>query len=80
MSDPPVYGTLTAKQVGLTINRLSKNNRFQDASYGFTVFSIFAPLIGITIIMLTLCGLFTFNIIGTVSFQKEVEMKRKAWT
>jgi hypothetical protein len=36
---------LTAMQVGLATNQLQPNAMFQNASYGFTVFSILAPLI-----------------------------------
>ncbi len=36
---------LTAMQVGLGTNRLSNNEDFQRASFGFTVFSIMAPVI-----------------------------------
>ena len=36
---------LTAMQVGLGTNNLSKNLPFQRASFGFTVFSIMAPVI-----------------------------------
>ncbi len=68
---------LTAMQVGLATNRLSKDGRFQNASYGFTIFSILAPLIGIIVITLVLCGLFAFNLLATVSFKNEVERKRQ---
>ena len=53
---------LTAMQVGLAANNLDTNPRFQNASYGFTVFSIVAPLFGIAlIIVLLLCAL-VFNL------------------
>jgi uncharacterized membrane protein len=71
---------LTAMQVGLVTHRLSGNRSFQRASYGFTVFSILAPLIGIVLIVLTLCGLFIFNLFATISFKKEVEAKRQTST
>jgi len=68
---------LTAMQVGLATNQLSQDGRFQHASYGFTIFSILAPLIGIIVIVLALSGLFAFNLLATVSFKKEVESKRQ---
>jgi uncharacterized membrane protein len=71
---------LTAMQVGLATTRLNKDDGFQNASYGFTIFSIVAPLVGIIIIMLVLSGLVAFHLIVTVSFKKEVEMKRRTAT
>jgi hypothetical protein len=53
---------LTAMQVGLAANNLDTNPRFQNASYGFTVFSIVAPLFGVAVItVLLLCAL-VFNL------------------
>lgn len=49
---------LTAMQVGLATDRLVGDNTFQNVSYGFTVFSILAPLIacvgifGVVLVML----------------------------
>lgn len=42
-----VYVTivLTSMQVGLATDRLGKNERFQNASYGFAVFAITAPIV-----------------------------------
>ena len=42
-----IYATivLTAMQVGLATERLQPSRRFQDASYGFVIFSIVVPLI-----------------------------------
>jgi hypothetical protein len=42
-----VYMTivLTTTQVGLAIKELPDNMRFNRASYNFTVFSIFAPIV-----------------------------------
>ena len=41
-----IYATivLTVMQVGLATERLQPSQRFQDASYGFAIFSIFIPL------------------------------------
>ena len=68
---------LSAMQVGLATNRLSKDGRFQNASYGFSIFSILASLIGIIVITLVLSGLFAFHLLATVSFKKGVESKRQ---
>ena len=68
---------LTAMQVGLATDRLGKNDRFQDASYGFTVFSILTSLIAVIIIILILLGLFIFNIVTTISFKRRRERHRE---
>lgn len=49
---------LTAMQVGLATTRLGQNLSFQNLSYGFTVFSILAPLIGIGLV--GMMGVFQF--------------------
>lgn len=41
---------LTAMQVGLATDRLEPNTSFQNASYGFTVFSIISPLLGVAMV------------------------------
>ena len=43
---------LTAMQVGLGTKRLKEDDAFNSASYGFTVFSIMAPLVAIAAILL----------------------------
>lgn len=43
---------LTAMQVGLATERLQGDAKFQNASYGFTVFSIFAPIFAFGIMIL----------------------------
>ncbi|KAI1104889.1 hypothetical protein F4804DRAFT_305784 [Jackrogersella minutella] len=48
---------LTAMQVGLGVDRLQEDEAFQNASYGFTVFSIIAPLVasgGIALVVLVM--------------------------
>ncbi|KAJ5327014.1 uncharacterized protein MYU51_008211 [Penicillium brevicompactum] len=52
---------LSAMQVGLATNALEHNKAFQSASYGFTVFSIFGPLITAFIILLLFICAFLFN-------------------
>jgi hypothetical protein len=51
---------LTAMQVGLGTTRLSGSSSFQNASYGFTVFSILGPLIGIGLV--GMIGIFQFSV------------------
>ncbi|KAJ5825451.1 hypothetical protein N7474_002589 [Penicillium riverlandense] len=60
---------LTAMQVGLATTRLGQNLSFQNASYGFTVFSILAPLIGIGLV--GMMGIFQFasNMLETRRFK-----------
>ncbi|OAQ89062.1 FluG domain-containing protein [Purpureocillium lilacinum] len=43
---------LTAMQVGLATDSLGRNDAFQAASYGFTIFSILGPLIAVSLIMM----------------------------
>lgn len=45
---------LTAMQVGLGTHQLKDDVGFNRASYGFTVFSILAPLIVLVVIIITL--------------------------
>ena len=68
---------LTAMQVGLATDRLHDSPAFQAASYGFTVFSILIPLIGIPLICALLVIIFAYNLLATLSFGKKVEMERK---
>ncbi|MCJ1340584.1 hypothetical protein MMC09_005880 [Bachmanniomyces sp. S44760] len=67
---------LTAMQVGLATERLGNDDRFQRASYGFTVFSILAPLIGLAVVALLLFFFFMFNFLATIAFLKKVEKTR----
>ena len=72
---------LTAMQVGLAADLLSKNNTFQRASYGFTIFSIVAPLIFLGILAIVFVGAFTFNLMATMDYKKRrfaVFEKRKS--
>lgn len=62
---------LTAMQVGLATDRLGQNDIFQRASFGFTVFSIFAPLILLTMVGLGFLVLFLSNFIATMSYEKK---------
>ncbi|KAJ5370088.1 uncharacterized protein N7496_006180 [Penicillium cataractarum] len=49
---------LTAMQVGLATSRLGENTSFQNASWGFTVFAILGPLIGV--LLAGVVGIFQF--------------------
>ena len=62
---------LTAVQVGLAIDRLGKNEIFQRASYGFTVFSMLSPTVLVTLIFIQLFVLFTENLFATLSFKRK---------
>ena len=67
---------LTAMQVGLATDRLGQSDIFQNASYGFTVFSILAPLIIVAFLVLNLLSLSAFNIFATISFKRRTERAR----
>ena len=53
---------LTAMQVGLATNELQSSQIFNRASYGFTVFSILAPLGILLALLLVLLMLIVFNL------------------
>jgi Co/Zn/Cd efflux system component len=61
---------LTAMQVGLATESLARNDAFQSASYGFTVFSILGPLITAALIILAFCCIFISNLSKTIEFRK----------
>ncbi|KAI1661170.1 hypothetical protein F4813DRAFT_219719 [Daldinia decipiens] len=63
---------LTAMQVGLGVERLQEDETFQNASYGFTVFSIIAPLAAGMGIFLLVLVIFISNWVVT----KDYEVKR----
>ncbi|OTA67904.1 hypothetical protein K449DRAFT_388700 [Hypoxylon sp. EC38] len=60
---------LTAMQVGLGVERLQSDEAFQNASYGFTVFSIIAPLIASVGIALVVLVMFVSNWIVTKDYE-----------
>lgn len=68
-----VYVTivLTAMQVGLATERLGKSERFQSASYGFTVFAITASIITLGVLAILLVVLIFFN------FKEALKLKKK---
>ncbi|KAI1377215.1 hypothetical protein F4677DRAFT_415632 [Hypoxylon crocopeplum] len=61
---------LTAMQVGLGVERLQEDEAFQNASYGFTVFSIIAPLVAGMGIVIVVLAMFISNWIITKSYEK----------
>jgi hypothetical protein len=52
---------LTALQVGLATDPLRENAVFQDVSYGFTVFSILAPIVIVVFLMISILVALLFN-------------------
>lgn len=66
---------LTAMQVGLATHQLGDNNAFQNASYGFTIFAITAPVGLVLVIVLLLLFLFFYNWAATVIFARQVAGK-----
>ncbi|KAL3952384.1 hypothetical protein ACCO45_012327 [Purpureocillium lilacinum] len=60
---------LTAMQVGLATESLARNDAFQAASYGFTVFSIMGPLIAVSLIVIAFCCIFVRNWMKAVSYR-----------
>ena len=62
---------LTAMQVGLATDHLHASSAFQGASWGFTVFSIIAPLAAVASILIYFVAAFVMNWQHTLSFEKE---------
>lgn len=62
---------LTAMQVGLATDRLGKNERFQNASYGFTVFAILAPIAALGVLAVVLIVLIFFNLKEALKLKKK---------
>ncbi|KAI1772886.1 hypothetical protein F4818DRAFT_443767 [Hypoxylon cercidicola] len=60
---------LTAMQVGLGVERLQEDEAFQNASYGFTVFSIIAPLVAGMGIIIAVLAMFISNWIVTKDYE-----------
>ncbi|CAD6584662.1 MAG: hypothetical protein ASARMPREDX12_001718 [Alectoria sarmentosa] len=58
---------LNAMQVGLATTELQSSTSFNRASYGFTIFSIVAPLGILLVALFVLIVLITFNLIYTVN-------------
>lgn len=60
---------LTAMQVGLATTRLADNTAFQSASYGFTIFSILAPLAATFLVLATFFYMYVSNWLATLAFR-----------
>ena len=72
---------LTAMQVGLATDRLQNDSGFQRASYGFTVFSIIAPLGAMGMVMLVLVGQVIFNLRYTLGLLKtDQDVRGNIWS
>ncbi len=77
-----VYVTivLTAMQVGLATDQLGKNELFQNAASGFTIFSMLAPIVAIGVLTVMLSILFIFNLLATLTLKKNTKEHRKSWS
>jgi lipopolysaccharide export LptBFGC system permease protein LptF len=62
-------------QVGLATDRLGKNEIFQRASSGFTVFSILSPAILVGLVFCWFLALFMNNLFATLSFNNDKKKK-----
>jgi hypothetical protein len=60
---------LTSLQVGLGTDKLTENTAFQNFSYGFTVFSIIAPVIAGTGILLVVLVMVISNWMATTKYE-----------
>ncbi|TRX95397.1 hypothetical protein FHL15_003728 [Xylaria flabelliformis] len=61
---------LTSLQVGLGVDKLSGNAAFTNFSYGFTVFSIIAPVIAVVGIFLVVLAMFINNWVATKKYEE----------
>lgn len=61
---------LTAMQVGLATDRLRNDDRFQNASYGFTVFAILAPIAAVGIVAILLSVILSFHLLEALKQKK----------
>lgn len=67
---------LDAMQVGLATDRLQPTKRFQDVSYGFTVFTIITPMILVGIASITFFGAAAYNLSATYTTTRRLEFRR----
>ena len=68
---------LSAMQVGLATDQLKGSSRFQNASYGFTIFSILTPVIVGTFVIFVLLVLVYYNVQKSFNYMKKVEQRRR---
>lgn len=69
---------LTAMQVGLGTRQLQNNDAFQQASYGFTVFSIISPLVVVGLAAFLYSSFFIINLLATRASSKSQRLQRRA--
>jgi hypothetical protein len=62
---------LTAMQVGLGTEKLQTSQAFQNASYGFTVFSILGPLLLVFLVVVVAIAHLGANSFATIILQKQ---------
>lgn len=62
---------LSAMQVGLGVEGLQSNTAFQNTSYGFTVFSLTAPLAGAGAIITLVLPMIVSNWMATKAYEKK---------
>ena len=66
---------LTAMQVGLDTQKLQDNKSFQRTAYGFTAFSILAPLVFLGAVGIVFLGAFVANLLSTIVYWR----RRMGW-
>jgi hypothetical protein len=66
---------IIAMTLGLTTDRLKGDTAFQNASYGFAVFSVIVPVIVISVMIFLFLVLFMNNFIAAHSFRKKRRME-----
>ncbi|KAK1589650.1 uncharacterized protein LY79DRAFT_580491 [Colletotrichum navitas] len=62
---------LTAMQVGLATDKLVGDSSFQNVSYGFTVFSILAPLVACVVILGVVVAMFVSSWMVTKVYERK---------
>lgn len=62
---------LSALQVGLGVNRLQDDTAFQSVSYGFTVFSLLAPLVAGAAIVISVLVMVVSNWLATKDYERK---------
>ncbi|KAK3364682.1 hypothetical protein B0T25DRAFT_70977 [Lasiosphaeria hispida] len=71
---------LSAVQVGLTTSRLSGNEVFQAAAYGFSIFAILIPIFTLGLLVTFSAILWAYNVMRTRRFEaKRSKTLSRAW-
>lgn len=68
---------LTAMQVGLGTDELRDNAIFNSVSYGFTVFSIIAPIAALLLVATALAALMVFNVLYALDLRRQAHRDYK---